>query len=84
MFVDQQALFFQRNSGTEASPTWNTMLKLNATSSLVEIVDALPACTVDNRGSLAFLRGGTGVADKLYACMKTSIGTYAWVLVAVP
>lgn len=37
-----------------------------------------PTCDVTVRGSQLFVRGGTGVADAVKVCAKTSGDTYAW------
>ena len=43
---------------------------------------SLPTASVDYRGCMVRVEGGTGVADKLYMCMKAAAGTYSWVQIA--
>jgi hypothetical protein len=42
-----------------------------------------PAAAAGYRGGFLLEPGGTGVADKLYCCMKSSADTYSWVQVAI-
>lgn len=47
---------------------------------IVGVRETLPTATADFKDQLTMLRGGSGVADKLYACRETSVdGTYEWV-----
>jgi len=45
-------------------------------------VASLPTPTSAYRGAMIRVEGGTGVADKLYVCMKSATGTYSWVQTA--
>lgn len=38
-----------------------------------------PSCSSSTRGMLFVVRGGSGVADILQACMKASNGSYSWI-----
>jgi Pectate lyase superfamily protein len=42
-------------------------------------VTALPIASSTNRGQMLRIEGATGVADKLYVCMKSATDTYSWV-----
>jgi hypothetical protein len=44
---------------------------------------ARPTCSVTIRGTMRMEQGGTGIADKLYSCMKNSTNSYNWVQVAI-
>jgi len=46
------------------------------------MVDTLPTASVDYRGTFASLLGPTGVADKLYWCMKDKYDAYVWLQLA--
>jgi len=46
------------------------------------MVDALPTASGNYRGTFASLLGPTGVADKLYWCMKDKYDAYVWVQLA--
>jgi hypothetical protein len=39
---------------------------------------AVPACDENQRGSLRFVKGGAGVADRTKICGKQANGTYIW------
>lgn len=39
---------------------------------------ALPAATAGHRGRVWVVRGGTGVADQVFLCIKTAADTYQW------
>ena len=45
-------------------------------------VDSLPSASATYRGVMVRVEGGSGVADRLYVCMKSASGTYSWVQVA--
>lgn len=49
----------------------------------VPVVASLPTASAEYRGALVFVKGGTGVADTLKLCRKTTADTYAWVTVTV-
>jgi len=42
----------------------------------------LPTPSADYRGKMIMIEGGSGVADKLYICLKSSLDTYSWVVIA--
>lgn len=42
-------------------------------------VTTLPTASATNRGQMFRIEGATGVADKLYVCMKSATDTYSWV-----
>jgi hypothetical protein len=42
-----------------------------------------PTCDSGSRARRWFVEGGTGVADTYEVCMKSSLDTYAWVVLAV-
>lgn len=39
---------------------------------------SLGTCSSTTRGTLKFVEGASGVADKLHVCLKLADGTYAW------
>lgn len=45
---------------------------------LLTQVDALPTADVSLRGQMYLLKGGTGVADTVYVCIKDATETYVW------
>lgn len=47
-----------------------------------EAVAALPAADASLRGQRRFVRGGAGVADKLFVCVKTGTDTFIWAQIA--
>lgn len=47
------------------------------------VVETLPTASVRFRGVLVLVRGGAGVADALYACVKKSDDTYDWLAVTL-
>jgi len=51
-------------------------------STLARGLGSLPDPSVDYRGAMIRVEGGSGVADKLYCCMKKADNTYAWIQVA--
>jgi hypothetical protein len=46
------------------------------------MVSALPTPSADYRGVFATLLGASGVADRLYWCMKDKADAYGWVQIA--
>lgn len=40
---------------------------------------AEPTADASSRGTLAFVAGGSGVADSLRVCLKDGTGAYVWV-----
>ena len=46
----------------------------------VELVDALPTAGAEYRGKMAVLKGGIGVADAVYICLKQDDESYDWEL----
>ncbi|MFH1714573.1 MAG: hypothetical protein ABH857_00035 [Elusimicrobiota bacterium] len=58
-------------------------LYVNGNIRIIGTGTALPSASVNYRGTLYLLQGGTGVTDKLYLCMKTDTDTYVWVLVSL-
>jgi hypothetical protein len=45
-------------------------------------VASLPTASETYRGVMVRVEGGSGVADKLYVCMKSASDAYSWVQVA--
>jgi len=45
---------------------------------LEDYPDSLPSAGETYRGQLVVVLGDSGVADKLYMCLKASGGTYSW------
>jgi len=45
---------------------------------IVDGVDSLPPAAEYYRGAIAMVKGGPGVADELYICMKDASDTYTW------
>jgi hypothetical protein len=42
----------------------------------------LPTASATNRGRMAIIYGGAGVADTVKVCLKQADGSYAWAVVA--
>lgn len=42
------------------------------------VVAALPTANSQQRGRIVILRGGVGVTDTLYVCMKSAADTFSW------
>ena len=42
------------------------------------VLASLPAADAQQRGRLVIIRGGAGVTDTLYVCMKSAADTYSW------
>lgn len=46
---------------------------------MVDAIGSLPTASVSYRGRLAVVKGGTGVTDTLYVCLKAVADTYDWI-----
>ncbi len=46
---------------------------------LVNSVEELPTPAASLRGNIALLKGGEGIADTLYVCVKLADDSYDWV-----
>lgn len=65
---------------------FNSPLKINKNvkikNDLLWCEADLPAADAGNRGRMIMVRGGNGVADKIFVCIKLADNTYSWVQIA--
>jgi hypothetical protein len=61
--------------------TTSPVAKLDV-SGAIKLGNTPSPCDASHRGVMKFVKGGNREDDKLYICMKTSTGSYNWVLVA--
>jgi hypothetical protein len=46
------------------------------------VFPSLPTASATNRGRMAIVYGGEGVADTVKVCLRQADGSYAWAVVA--
>lgn len=74
---------YQSAAAGFTNATGTTVYTATTGGVLINTTQAIPSCTVAQRGNLWMVQGGAGVADLFKVCMKTSSDTYQWVQVAI-
>jgi hypothetical protein len=89
ILLDNLALFpskySQRTYNDNFAATFSPVeLRPNAVKTpLMKLTNnTLPAASITYEGEMRLVFGGSGVADRLYLCMKSATNTFSWVVIA--